>query len=195
MSRRDQTPSQTVGPFFHMRLGGAQENRLCAPAVAGALRLEGRVLDGEGQPVGDALLEVWQADGDGRFCHPLDRWPPEPGRFTGFGRATTNAKTGAYAFETRKPGRVRDAAGAWQAPHLSVVVFARGLLGHLYTRVYFDDEVRPNAEDPVLSSVPPERRRTLVASRVTAGSPGDVPDVYRHDLVLQGEGETVFFDV
>jgi protocatechuate 3,4-dioxygenase alpha subunit len=189
MSRLGQTPSQTVGPFFHMRLGEPAPGRLVAPGARGAIRIEGRVLDGGREPVADALVELWQADAEGRYCHPHDRWPPTRGGFTGFGRSATDAE-GAYVFETQKPGRVRARDGALQAPHASLVVMARGLLAHLFTRVYFDDEVAANAEDPVLLQVPPARRRTLIAVR----APGSAP-IYRHDLVLQGADETVFFDV
>ncbi|HEY4012583.1 MAG TPA: protocatechuate 3,4-dioxygenase subunit alpha [Polyangiaceae bacterium] len=191
MTRLLQTPSQTAGPFFHLRLGGAHQHRLVEPGSSGAIRIEGRVLDGEGAPVVDALIEIWQADAEGRYVHPADRWPREPGCFTGFGRAQTDPKTGVYVFETRKPGRVPGAGGGLQAPHASLVVFARGLLGHLYSRVYFDDEAAANAVDPVLSSVRADRRGTLVAVRDGRGD----PPAYRHDIVLQGPGETVFFDV
>ena len=136
---------------------------------------------------------LWQADAEGRYCHPRDRWPPARGGFTGFGRSATDAE-GAYAFETQKPGRVRagpgDGKGALQAPHASLVVLARGLLAHLYTRVYFADEAEANAGDPVLAQVPPARRRTLIAVR----APGSAL-IYRHDVVLQGADETVFFNV
>jgi len=189
-----------VGPFFHLRLGGRGQEALVAPGTPGAIRIEGRVLDGQGEPVPDALIELWQADAAGRYCHPRDLWPPTRGGFTGFGRATTDGG-GAYAFETLKPGRVHDGgdpptaalpgpAGphAQAAPHVSLVVFARGLLAHLHTRVYFDDEAEDNARDPVLALVPPERRRTLIAAHIS-------PVAYRHDLVLQGAGETVFFDL
>jgi protocatechuate 3,4-dioxygenase alpha subunit len=199
VTRAGQTPSQTVGPFFHLRLGGADEHRLWPREAPGALRLEGRVLDGEGQPVVDALVELWQADAEGRFCHPHDRWPRRAGDFTGFGRAATDSKTGRYAFETLRPGRVRASPRTpLQAPHLSLTLFARGLLGHLFTRVYFDDEVAANAEDPVLLRVRPDRRSTLVATRID-GEASEAAHregrVYRHDLVLQGPDETVFFDV
>jgi protocatechuate 3,4-dioxygenase alpha subunit len=191
MTRFGQTPSQTAGPFFHLRLGGSEQHRLVEPGASGAIRIEGRVRDGEGAAVVDALIEIWQADSEGRYAHPSDRWPHERGRFTGFGRAQSDPKTGLYAFETRKPGRVAAPGGGLQAPHASLVVFARGLLGHLYSRVYFDDELAANAVDPVLSAVDADRRGTLVAVREGAGEPA----VYRHDIVLAGPGETVFFDV
>jgi protocatechuate 3,4-dioxygenase alpha subunit len=191
MSRLGQTPSQTVGPFFHMQLGEPAPGLLVPPGTHGAIRIEGRVLDGGGEPVDDALVELWQADAEGRYCHPRDRWPPARGGFACFGRSATSAE-GAYAFETQKPGRVPtgDGDGTLQAPHASLIVLARGLLAHLYTRVYFEDEAAANAEDPVLAQVPPARRRTLIAVR----APGSAA-IYRHDLVLQGAGETVFFDV
>ncbi len=186
-----QTPSQTAGPFFHLRLGGPNQHRLVDEGSDGAIRIEGRVLDGERQPVGDALIELWQADAEGRYLHPADRWPRGAERFTGFGRACTDRESGQYAFETQKPGRVRAPHGGWQAPHATLVIFARGLLGHLYTRVYFEDESTENEDDPVLSSVVEERRPTLVAARLVR----EGPPTYRHDIVLHGPDETVFFDV
>ena len=191
MTGQRQTPSQTAGPFFHLRLGGPDQHRLSDARTAGAIRIEGRVVDGDRQPVGDALIELWQADAEGRYLHPADLWPNDRGPFTGFGRACTDPKTGEYSFETTKPGRVRGPHGGLQAPHASLVVVARGLLGHLYTRVYFEDEPDANEEDPVLSSVAQDRRSTLVAARLVR----EGPPAYRHDIVLHGADETVFFDV
>ena len=145
--------------------------------------LRGRVLDGNGEPVTDALVETWQADADGRFDHPDDPRGRVAGR--GFGRSETVG--GEYAVRTVKPGRVPDGEGGLQAPHVDVSVFARGLLDRLVTRLYFADETAANAEDPVLQSVPEHRRASLLAQ------PGD--DGYRLDIVLQGEAETVFFRV
>lgn len=176
------TPPQTVGPFFHGSL--LREPRdVIAPATTPEERIwiGGRVLDGEGAPVPDAVVEVWQADVRGRYRHPGDAWSHEHG-FVGFGRSGTDP-AGEYSFETVRPGAV--GAGA---PHLNVLVFARGLLDRLATRIYFDDD-DPAGSDPLLLSVPRERRSTLIARREAADRPR-----YRHDIVLQGASETVFFD-
>jgi protocatechuate 3,4-dioxygenase alpha subunit len=193
MSALPRTSSQTVGPFFHPCLlrADAECNSLAGPETPGQrIRVEGRVLDGEGLPVPDALIEVWQANAAGRYNHPADRrdLPLDPD-FTGYGRGGTDAD-GTYWFETVKPGAVPFDELRLQAPHICVAVFARGLLNHLYTRLYFADEPA-NAEDPVLQLVPEARRPTLLAQ------PGarDSAAVYRFDIVLQGAGETVFFNL
>ena len=192
-----QTPSQTVGPFFAYGLTPEQYGYPLA-SIAGAdlagseadgerVRIEGRVLDGEGNPIPDAMIEIWQADGQGRYAHPLDERGSNTG-FKGFGRVGTGTDPKCrFIFDTVKPGSV----DSLQAPHINVIVFARGLLLHAYTRIYFSDEVDANARDPVLALVPPERRSTLIAEREssTAGV------VYRFDIHMQGEAETVFFDV
>ena len=192
------TPSQTVGPFFQFLIHEGEE--LLVPADGpGAIRLEGRVTDGEGAPVPDAMLELWQADPEGRYAHPDDprHADCEPG-FTGFARAGTDAD-GVYRFVTVKPGSVPTGAAGdddgtgdgLQAPHLAMSVFARGLLDRLVTRVYFsDDDEDRLASDPVLALVPADRRSTLIAA-VDA----DDPTRYRFDIRLQGDGETVFFEV
>jgi protocatechuate 3,4-dioxygenase, alpha subunit len=190
MTLRGLTPSQTVGPFFHGIVGGGA-NVLVTPETQGdRVRIEGRVYDGDRAPVRDAIVEIWQANARGRYRHPADRRsvPLDPA-FVGFGRAATD-DAGAYWFETVKPGLVPFTADTWQAPHINVAVAARGLLNHLLTRIYFEDEPG-NVEDPVLQRVPEHRRRTLVAARGAAG--GRV--VYRFDIVLQGDAETVFFDL
>jgi protocatechuate 3,4-dioxygenase alpha subunit len=154
----------------------------------GSIWVRGRLTDGAGEPVTDGMVETWQADAEGRFNHPDDpRGPGEQPGFRGFGRSLTD-ETGEYAVLTVKPGRVPAASGdGLQAPHVDVTVFARGLLKHLVTRLYFGDEAS-NAEDPVLALVGDAHRRdTLVAARTDDG--------YRFDIRLQGEGETVFFDV
>lgn len=182
------TPSQTIGPFFAYALtprayGGKElaTEQVATEGVAGErIRIEGTVYDGDGVPVGDAMLETWQADAEGRFNAAGNAG------FTGFGRAETSAE-GAYFIETVRPGALPGPNGAMQAPHLTVSVFARGLLIRLATRVYFDGEPG-NVGDPVLALVPKERRATLIAKRGADG-------VYRFDVRLQGEGETVFFDV
>lgn len=188
------TSSQTVGPFFHdcLMREDARCDVLCTPATEGTrIRVEGRVTDGDGAPVPDAVLEVWQANARGRYNHPADGRELSLDRaFTGYGRIATDGD-GRYAFTTVKPGAVPFDAGREQAPHISIAVLGRGLLNHLYTRLYFDDEPA-TADDPVLARVPAERRATLVARRGD-NSPGG-EHVYRFDVVLQGEGETVYFD-
>nr|WP_246556783.1 protocatechuate 3,4-dioxygenase subunit alpha [Bradyrhizobium liaoningense] len=190
------TPSQTVGPFFKYGLtpngeyawNDAFTNSTLTPDVSGnRIRIEGRVFDGDGVAVPDCMLEIWQADAQGRFADPQDKRALPNASFRGFARCGTD-KDGNYAFETIKPGTVPDPDGKPQAPHILVAVFARGMLRHLYTRIYFSDEAG-NAADPVLTLVPAERRATLTAVG-DAGKP-----VYRLDLRLQGDAETVFFDV
>lgn len=186
------TPPQTVGPFFHGGLLYVPLNVLVTPQTQGTrIRLEGHVYDGDRAPVSDALVEIWQANAVGRYHHPADRRPaPLDPAFVGFGRCGTDAG-GAYRFDTIKPGPVPFDVRGVQAPHINLCVFARGLLDHLRTRVYFDDEPA-TADDPILQLIPPPRRPTLLARR--QGHEQDTV-VYRFDLVLQGEGETVFFDV
>jgi protocatechuate 3,4-dioxygenase, alpha subunit len=192
------TPSQTVGPFFEYgltphgayRWNDAFTNNLVTPDASGErIRVEGRVLSGDGQPVPDAMLEIWQADAQGRFANQQDKRTLPNATFEGFGRCGTDS-SGAYAFDTIKPGSVPDPDGKPQAPHLLLAVFARGMLRHLYTRIYFDDEAG-NASDPVLALVPTDRRVTLIARR----APAHGNTVYQLDLQLQGDGETVFFEV
>ena len=172
------TPSQTVGPFFGVGLPFEQGEQIAPPGSAGAIRVEGQVLDGNGEPVPDALLEIWQPDDRGRYRQVAD------GRATGFGRCRTDAE-GAFTFITVKPGATPAPDGHAQAAHLNVTVFARGLLRHLVTRMYFPDEPEANANDPVLNLVDPARRETLMA-RHWGG-------VMHFDIRLQGERETVFF--
>jgi protocatechuate 3,4-dioxygenase, alpha subunit len=164
------TPSQTVGPFFSIGLSDRRLDRIVPEGTAGAVRVEGRVLDGAGDPVADAMVEVWQADTAGEY-----------GTDFGWGRSGTD-DDGRYEFLTVKPGSV-----AGQAPHLLVLVFARGLLKPVLTRMYFPDEEDGNARDEVLGTVPPEERATLVA--VADG------DGLRFDVRLQGDDQTAFFDL
>jgi protocatechuate 3,4-dioxygenase, alpha subunit len=189
------TPSQTVGPFFKYGLtpngqydwNDAFTNNLITSDVSGdRIRIEGKVFDGDGVAVPDCMLEVWQADSQGRFADPQDKRALPNATFRGFGRCGTDAN-GAYSFDTIKPGAVPDPGGKPQAPHVLLAVFGRGMLRHLYTRIYFADEAA-NATDPVLALVPADRRTTLIASRKSEG-------VYTLDIRLQGDGETVFFDV
>ena len=161
------TPSQTVGPFFGVGLPYEKGEQVVAPGSAGVVRIEGQVLDGIGDPVPDALLEIWQPA-------------------TGFGRARTDSE-GAFSFWTTKPGAMPAPDGRVQAPHLNVTVFARGLLRHLVTRMYFPNEPDANATDPVLNLVEPARRETLIATN----SGG----LLHFDVRLQGERETVFFAI
>jgi protocatechuate 3,4-dioxygenase alpha subunit len=182
------SPSQTVGPYFHIGLSWRFQPEIAPPGVAGErVEVVGRVLDGDGRGVPDAMIEIWQADAEGRYPHPEDPRSPEVDpRFRGFGRVPTDAQ-GAFRFSTVKPGRVPAPEGGLQAPHLVVAVFMRGLLRHLVTRMYFPDDAA-NREDPVLSCLEPGRRGTLVARRdVTRGS-------LAWDVALQGDGETVFFE-
>jgi len=188
-NRLGQTPSQTVGPYFAYGLTSEQYGYdfagIATPVVAGEntpgerIRLTGTVFDGEGKPVSDAMIEILQADADGKLGNP---------DFRGFGRCGTGtAPDSRYVFDTIKPGSV----GTGEAPHIDVVIFMRGLLCHLFTRIYFDDEPAANAADPVLASVPEDRRGTLIARREArpAGT------TYVLDIHMQGARETVFFDV
>jgi protocatechuate 3,4-dioxygenase, alpha subunit len=192
------TPSQTVGPFFKYGLtpdgkyewNNAFTSNLLTPDVSGdRIRLEGTVFDGDGTPIPDCMLEIWQADAQGRFADPQDKRALPNASFKGFGRCGTDAN-GSYSFDTIKPGAVPDPDGKPQAPHVLLAVFARGMLRHLYTRIYFEDETA-NSADPVLALVPPDRRATLIALR----KPGNAGAVYSLDLRLQGDNETVFFDI
>jgi protocatechuate 3,4-dioxygenase, alpha subunit len=174
------TPSQTVGPFFGVGLPFEKGEQIVSSGSSGVIRIEGQVLDGNGEPVPDALLEVWQPDDQGRYHTVAD------GESTGFGRCRTDSE-GAFSFVTIKPGVTPAPDGREQAPHLNVTVFARGLLRHLITRVYFPDETDRNAADPVLNLVEPARRETLIAK--TCGG------VLHFDVRLQGARETVFFAI
>lgn len=184
------TTSQTVGPYLHIGLTWLITDRIAGRSASGERWIiEGRVLDGDGKPVNDALLELWQADANGRYPHPEDQQtgPIEEG-FRGFGRVATD-DAGAFRFETIKPGPVPGPGGTTQAPHILVTIFMRGQLKQLSTRLYFPGEVA-NAKDPVLTVVPADRRDTLVA-RPAAGKAG----VLEWDVILQGEKETVFVDL
>ncbi|MDX6538775.1 MAG: protocatechuate 3,4-dioxygenase, alpha subunit [Gaiellales bacterium] len=166
------TPSQTVGPFFEFGL--ATKPELVPADAAGAVRIEGRVLDGAGEPVPDGLVEIWQADAGGSYAGG-----------SGWGRCQT-AADGGFHFTTVKPGAVRDPDGSTEAPHVSVLCFARGLLKPVLTRIYFPDEAEANAADPVLRALDEAQRTTLVASAEGAAT-------YHFDIRLQGDGQTVFF--
>lgn len=185
-----QTASQTIGPFFrycltpesygHRGIAGAN---LQIPGLAGEkIRIAGRVFDGAGAPVSDAVVEIWQADSAGVYPAAM-----EAGKFCGFGRTGTD-ETGEFRFDTIKPGPVPGRGNSWQAPHIGIIIAARGMLSHIFTRLYFAEEEAANAQDPVLATVPAERRNTLIATRGADG-------VHRFDIRLQGDNETVFFDV
>jgi protocatechuate 3,4-dioxygenase alpha subunit len=172
------TTSQTVGPYLHIGLTWLLTERLAPAGVPGKrVTVQGRVIDGDGKPVNDALVEIWQADSKGQYGGK---------RFRGFGRSATDDK-GTFRFHTVKPGRVAGPRGQLQAPHILAVVFMRGQLKQLVSRIYFPDEAS-NAKDPVLALVPKERRSTLVARKTAK------PGVLEWNVVLQGKDETVFFD-
>lgn len=169
------TPSQTVGPFFDFALTTNRALGVMAkPGAKGEhVRLRLRLVDGEGAPVPDGILELWQADAEGRYCDP---------EFGGFGRLGTDAE-GECMFETIRPGRAEGDG----SPHINVIVFSRGLLSHLNTRIYFEDDMSLSS-DPALAVVPVDRRRSLIAHCAPDG-------VWTHEIRLQGENETVFFDL
>jgi protocatechuate 3,4-dioxygenase, alpha subunit len=182
------TPSQTVGPFLHIGLAWDDGGDVVPAGTPRAVWVRGRVYDGAGTPVPDGMVETWQADVDGRFDHPDDPRGAVAGPvgFRGFGRSETGAG-GEWAIRTVKPGVVPGTDGQPQAPHLDVSFFARGLLDRVVTRIYFADEADANETDPVLCTVAEHRRGTLVAQGTDDG--------YHFDIRLQGDGETVFFDV
>jgi protocatechuate 3,4-dioxygenase, alpha subunit len=197
-----ETPSQTAGPYVHIGLapGAAgfqiydQElgTDIAGPTAKGErIRVTGRVLDGTGTPVRDVLLETWQANADGIYAHPEDpRFDAVEDGFRGWGRIISDFDTGEWAFETIKPGACAGRNGAMQAPHISFWIVARGINLGLTTRMYFSDV--DNSKDPVINMVEHDvRRDTLIAKRSIEN--GTV--VYHFDIVLQGENETVFFDI
>jgi protocatechuate 3,4-dioxygenase alpha subunit len=181
------TGSQTVGPYLHIGLNWLVTRNIAGPRVRGErVTIQGHLLDGDGVGVSDGLVEIWQANSHGKYAHPDDKQkkPLEAG-FRGFGRIPTDAK-GAFRFSTIKPGGVPGPEGTVQAPHLVVTVFMRGLLKQLATRMYFPDEPG-NRRDPILKLVPSARQSTLIAHRKSRG-------IMEWNIVLQGKGETVFFD-
>ena len=191
------TPSQTVGPYFKYGLtpgndyawNDAFSNDLVTPDVSGdRIRIVGQVFDGEGKVIPDAMMEIWQADAQGRFADPQDTRAAPNAAFKGFGRCGAD-KSGGFEFRTVKPGPVPGPNGKPQAPHILLAVFARGMTQQAITRIYFADEAA-NAADPILALVPAERRATLIATR----EPGNAA-TYRFDVHLQGDRETVFFDL
>ncbi len=197
-----ESPSQTAGPYVHIGLapgaaGFEIYDRELGTDIAGQnaagerIRVEGVVVDGMGSPVRDALLEVWQANAAGHYAHPEGGGEVEDG-FRGFGRVITDFDTGEWGFDTVKPGRVPGRTGATMAPHLNLWIVSRGINIGLNTRMYFGDEEEANAADPVIGLIEWERRRkTLIAPRTMR----DGTAVYRFEIRLQGEDETVFFDI
>ena len=185
------TASNTVGPFFHIGLTGLNVADLAGAGVEGErVAIHGRVLDGIGLPVDDAVIEIWQANAHGKYAHPEDTQDkPLSSGFKGFGRVPTDAD-GVFRLTTIKPGPVAGPGGTTQAPHLAVLVFMRGLLKHLVTRLYFPDEPL-NEQDPVLRLVPAERRATLIARK---GATDEGAPALEWNIILQGDDETVFFD-
>jgi protocatechuate 3,4-dioxygenase alpha subunit len=200
-----ETPSQTAGPYVHIGLIPKQAgfdifannfgNVLIGPGTQGQrIKIEGRVIDGAGAPLKDVLIEIWQANAAGRYNHPADRQDKQLDRnFRGWGRTGSDFATGGYSFETIRPGSVVGRSGYRpMAPHINFWIAARGINIGLNTRMYFSDEEAANAADPVLNIIEPEvRRQTLIAGRQMRGN----NVVYVFDIHLQGEHETVFFDV
>ena len=203
----DITPSQTVGPYFayglapHSRCDWQPSSHYDSKETVGAnlitpdatgqkIHIEGSVLDGDGKPINDAMIEIWQADSQGRYAHARGEKPRPNAKFTGFGRSATD-KAGVYSFDTVKPGVVPGPDGKPQAPHIVFCIYSRGMLRQVYTRLYFSDEAAANGADPILMLVPGDRRGTLIAHKQAgSGSP-----VYRFDIRVQGDNETVFFDI
>lgn len=184
------TPSQTVGPYFAMRLPWPEGPLVVPEGTPGAITIIGRLYDGAGNVIPDGMIETWQADPDGRFAHPDDPRGPVPGgykAFRGFGRCQTEPD-GSFRLVTLKPGPLPFGDGRMEAPHIDVSVFSRGMLDRSVTRIYFPDEAEANAADPVLAAVPADRRATLIATPAGEG-------LLRFDLHMQGERETVFFDL
>jgi protocatechuate 3,4-dioxygenase alpha subunit len=195
MAEHGITPSQTVGPYFAYALTptaydlkALASNDLVTPDTVGEpIRIEGRVVDGAGDPVPDSFLELWQADGAGRYTGQPGTRPNTT--FKGFGRSEADGD-GHYVFRTVKPGQVPGPDGKMQAPHINVGIFARGILRRMFTRIYFDGEAA-NATDAILALVPEDRRHTLIARR--DGTVDGMPR-YVFDVRLQGDDETVFFE-
>ncbi len=184
-------PSQTIGPFFHFSLTrNPALGCLRRPGAKGEyIRVRFRLVDGDGAPVPDGMLEIWQADASGKYDHPEDtQEQAHDPALCGFGRLATDSE-GYCTFETVYPGRVPDGQGGWQASHLNISVFARGLLGRLCTRAYFNGD-SALGKDPVLALVHEDRRHTLIARR-----DANEPAQWNFEIRLQGEQETVFFDI
>jgi protocatechuate 3,4-dioxygenase alpha subunit len=199
LNRLKESGSQTAGPYVHIGMTpnfvgikGVYEEDLGCRMVNEATRGErivitGAIYDGAGDPVADGLVEIWQADAEGLYNSPSETRGTADPNFTGWGRCPCAIETGVYRFETVKPGRVPAANGTWQAPHAVLWIVARGINLGLCTRIYFSDEAEANAEDPVLKFAGSERAPTLIGTRDA--------DTYTLDIRLQGDNETVFFDV
>ena len=200
------TPSQTVGPFFAYGLAPHSRcewqpsdaydwkqtvgSNLVTPDATGTrIRIEGRITDGDGIGINDAMIEIWQADAQGRYASPRDTRARPNTRFKGFGRSATD-KNGEFSFDTVKPGSVPGPEGKPQAPHIVVCIYSRGMLRQLYTRLYFSDE-SSNSSDPILTLVPGDRRDTLIAHKQRYLG----HNVYRFEIRVQGRDETVFFEI
>jgi protocatechuate 3,4-dioxygenase alpha subunit len=197
------TPSQTVGPFFaygltpkgraHWDPNGTYswketvgDNLLTPDAEGTRIKLEGQIVDGDGKPITDAMIEIWQADAQGRYASAADPRRPSNAKFKGFGRSATD-KNGMFGFDTIKPGAVPGEGGKTQAPHIVFCIYSRGMLRQVYTRCYFEGEAA-NASDQILNLVPADRRQTLIAKKGQGNA-------YRFDIRMQGHGETVFFEI
>ena len=184
------TPSQTVGPYFAMRLPWPEGPFVVPAGTPGAVTIIGRLFDGAGDVIPDGMIETWQADPDGRFAHPDDPRGPVPAGYTafrGFGRCEMS-HDGSFKIVTLKPGALPFGDGQVEAPHIDVSVFGRGMLDRSVTRIYFPDEVLANEADPVLRAVPADRRSTLIAVPLADG-------LLQFDIHMQGDQETVFFDL
>ena len=205
---RRETASQTAGPYVHIGLAPAAagfdifENNFGSVLVDAEtrgerIRVEGRVFDGIGTVLKDVLIEIWQANAEGKYAHPADRQPGKSldPNFRGWGRSCTDFESGVYTFDTVKPGAVEGRNGRTMAPHINAWIVARGINIGLNTRIYFSDEAAANAKDPVINLIEWEaRRKTLVAERTDRRTDAGAA-IYRFDIRLQGENETVFFDV
>ncbi|MCC2659645.1 MAG: protocatechuate 3,4-dioxygenase, alpha subunit [Arthrobacter sp.] len=182
MSKLIATPGQTVGPFYGYALPYEKDRELLAPGSLDSIRLQGTVYDGAGHPIPDAILEIWQPDSEGNIVSRTGSLVRDGYTFTGWGRCAVG-NSGVYTFTTVNPGPTKPGAAAF----ISVAVFARGLMNRLFTRIYLPENEEALAQDPLLSSVDPERRKTLIARRDADGG-------LTFDIRLQGEGETVFLD-
>jgi len=200
------TASQTIGPFFAYGLTPNNRcdwkpsdlynwkdmvgtNLVTSDASGTRIRIEGRITDGDGAPINDAMIEIWQADSQGRYASPRDTRARPNAMFKGFGRSATD-KDGVFSFDTIKPGSVPGPDNKPQAPHIVFCIYSRGMLRQVYTRLYFSDEAA-NGSDPILALVPVDRRSTLIAHK----QPASGQAVYRFDIHMQGDSETVFFDI
>ena len=182
MSKLIATPGQTVGPFYGYALPYEKDRELLAPGSRDSIRLQGTVYDGAGHPIPDAILEIWQPDSEGNIVSRTGSLVRDGYTFTGWGRCAVG-NSGVYTFTTVNPGPTKPGAAAF----ISVAVFARGLMNRLFTRIYLPENEEALAKDPLLSSLDPERRKTLIARRDADGG-------LTFDIRLQGEGETVFLD-